>query len=68
MKNLKIVLTIVIITLICVSAVYEILRPKKTIEPTAGEKEEVTFWSLQMGTFGNYMNPIIEEFESRTRT
>ena len=65
MKNLKIVLTIVIITLICVSAVYEILRPKKNITPTAGEKEEVTFWSLQMGTFGNYMNPIIEEFEKQ---
>lgn len=65
MKNLKTVITIMIITLICVSAVYEITKPShKNIEQTA-KQEEVAFWSLQMGTFGKYMNPLIAEFETQ---
>lgn len=65
MKNLKTVVTILIVTLICVSAVYEITKPSyKNIEQTA-KQEEVVFWSLQMGTFGKYMNPLIAEFETQ---
>ncbi len=28
-------------------------------------KNEVVFWTLQLGTFGDYMNPIISEFEKQ---
>lgn len=66
MKNLKIVSTIIIITLICISAVYEITKPKAPKAKQAENKqEEVVFWSLQMGTFGSYMNPMIKEFETQ---
>ena len=65
MKNLKIVLTIVIVTLICVSAVYEIMKPDTPANTHQKSRQEVTFWSLQMGTFGDYMNPLIEEFEKQ---
>ncbi len=34
-------------------------------EPRKCKKEEVVFWSLQMSTFGNYMNPLIAEFEKQ---
>lgn len=66
MKNLKIVSTIIIITLICISAVYEITKPKAPNAKQAENKQkEVVFWSLQMGTFGSYMNPLIKEFETK---
>ncbi len=66
MKNLKKVLVILIITLICVSAIYEIFTPKtKTSNDVNTEKQEVVFWSLQMGTFQNYMLPLIAEFENK---
>ena len=32
---------------------------------TVSDKNEVVFWTLQLGTFSDYMNPIIEEFESK---
>lgn len=65
MKNLKTVIAIIIVTLICISAVYEITKPeKKSHEQQKNKQEEVVFWSLQMGTFGQYMNPLIKEFES----
>ena len=66
MKNLKKILVILIITLICVSAIYEIFTPKtKTNKDINTEKHEVVFWSLQMGTFQNYMLPLIAEFENQ---
>ena len=65
MKNLKIVLTILIVTLILVSTVYVIMKPDKPAIISDNTKQEVTFWSLQMGTFGNYMNPLIAEFEKQ---
>lgn len=65
MKNLKTVIAIIIVTLICISAVYEITKPAKISSVQQKNKqEEVVFWSLQMGTFGKYMNPLIKEFES----
>ena len=27
------------------------------------QENEVVFWTLQLGTFDNYMNPLIQEFE-----
>ncbi len=63
-KNIKTIITIAIITLICVSAIYEITKPTKYTKPSEKvKKQEVVFWSLQMGTFGSYMNPLITEFE-----
>lgn len=66
MKNLKTVIALIIVTLICISAVYEITKPAKisSVQPK-NKQEEVVFWSLQMGTFGKYMNPLIKEFEAQ---
>lgn len=60
MKNLKIIAIIVIVTITLITTVYRITSPKKEIK---NKKEEVIFWSLQMGTFGEYMTPLIQEFE-----
>ncbi len=64
MKNLKIIIAIICACIICIDAVYEITKPQKK-SPENVKKEEVVFWSLQMGTFGNYMNPLIAEFEKQ---
>ena len=64
MKNLKIIIAIICVCIICIDAVYEITKPQKK-SPENVKKEEVVFWSLQMGTFGNYMNPLIAEFEKQ---
>lgn len=63
MKNLKIIIAIVCVCLICVSAVYEIFGPKNGTQKNSPKQTEVTFWSLQMGTFNSYMEPLIAEFE-----
>lgn len=34
-------------------------------EKTEAQKNEVVFWTLQLGTFDKYINGIIEEFESQ---
>lgn len=55
---------IIILCIICITAVTSVsvlLRPKKALVG----KEEVVFWSLQMGTFDKYMNPLIKEFEAQ---
>lgn len=45
----------------CISGIYYWVNSLgKDIE----SKQEVVFWSLQMGTFDKYMNPLIAEFES----
>ena len=63
MKNLKIVLTIIFITFLAICAVYVfVLHKKNTILNT---KQEVVFWSLQMGSFDEYMNPLISKFEKQ---
>lgn len=64
MKNLKIIIAIICVCIICIDAVYEITKPQKK-SPENVKKEEVVFWSLQMSTFGNYMNPLIAEFEKQ---
>lgn len=64
MKNLKIIIAIVCICLICVEAVYLIAKPGQK-PPKVDNMQEVVFWSLQMGTFGSYMNHIIAEFEKQ---
>jgi putative chitobiose transport system substrate-binding protein len=46
-------LFIILITVI----VFCLSKPQK-------DSEEVVFWSLQMGTFENYMNPLIKKFEA----
>lgn len=61
MKNLKIIIAIVCVCIICIDAVYQIAKPKKA--DVVSKQEEVVFWSLQMGTFDKYMNPLIAEFE-----
>lgn len=63
MKNLKTVILIILVTLICISSVYQITKPKT--EKQLNTPEEVVFWSLQMGTFDKYMKPLISEFESQ---
>ncbi len=60
MEELKKIAAIASICVILVSGVFftiESKLPKKTTQ------KEVVFWSLQMGTFGDYMNPLIVEFE-----
>lgn len=64
MKNLKIIIAIICVCIICIDAVYEITKPQKKSSENV-KKKEVVFWSLQMGTFGNYMNPLIAEFEKQ---
>ena len=64
MKNLKIIIAILCVTLICIDAVFLITKPQKSLKKNI-KKEEVIFWSLQMGTFGKYMNPLISEFEKQ---
>lgn len=64
MKNLKIIIAILCVCLICIDAVYLLTKPQKTEQKTPAQTtKEVVFWSLQMGTFNNYMNPLIEQFE-----
>lgn len=70
MKNLKLSIIISIIAILAVSAVYLLLNPVKKQSEADKNKEvtaqnEVVFWSLQMGTFDKYMNPIIAEFEKQ---
>ncbi len=48
--------------MICVSVVYLCFKPNNNIEK---KRKEVVFWSLQMGTFGDYMIPLITEFEKQ---
>lgn len=61
MKNLKISIVLVLITFVCVSAVYFLMKPNN--QKSADTRKEVVFWSLQMGTFDKYMNSLIAEFE-----
>lgn len=62
MKNLKLVCIITFITIVCVTVVYELMKPKNI---AANKRQEVVFWSLQMGTFSDYMQPLITEFETQ---
>ena len=39
-----------------------ILLTKDTDKP---KQEELVFWTLQLGTFSDYINPVIKEFESK---
>lgn len=64
MKNLKIIIAIVCVCLVCVEAVYLITKPQQK-PAKVDNRQEVVFWSLQMGTFGAYMNPLIQEFEKQ---
>ena len=65
MKNLKIIIAIVCVCLICIDAVFLITKPKNKNTEQTQKKQEVVFWSLQMGTFGQYMNPLIADFEKQ---
>lgn len=47
--------------MVCVTVVYELMKPKNIAE---NKSKNVVFWSLQMGTFSDYMKPLIAEFES----
>lgn len=62
MKNLRIIITLVCLCVICTTIVYEIFKPNQK-KLSSQKQEEVVFWSLQMGTFDKYMNPLIREFE-----
>lgn len=64
MKNLKIILAIVILCFLAVSLIYLLFMPEKKVENNADKRQEVVFWSLQMGTFDKYMKPLIAEFEA----
>ena len=61
MKNLKLVLWIISVSFVAVTAVYFVAKPSVKTEDS--KTQEVIFWSLQMGTFGDYMNPLISAFE-----
>ena len=62
MKNFKISIFLVLITFVCVSAVYFFVKPNNP--ENTDSRQEVVFWSLQMGTFDRYMNSLIAEFEA----
>ena len=62
MKNFKISIFLVLITFVCVSAVYFFVKPNNP--RNTDSRQEVVFWSLQMGTFDTYMNSLIAEFEA----
>lgn len=62
MKNFKISIFLVLITFVCVSAVYFWAKPNSP--ENTDSRQEVVFWSLQMGTFNTYMNSLIAEFEA----
>ena len=57
MKNKKIFLLIIII-LIVLSCFLGVSKR------TAKESNELVFWTLQLGTFSEYIQPIIDEFEA----
>ena len=57
MKNKKIFLLIIII-LIVLSCFLGVSKR------TAKESNELVFWTLQLGTFSEYIQPIIDEFET----
>lgn len=59
MKNLRLVLLITFISFVFVTIVYFVARQKSQVQKV----QEVVFWSLQMGTLKNYMEPLISEFE-----
>ena len=61
MKNFKLVLWILLVSFVAVTTVYFVAKPID--KPLDSKQQEVVFWSLQMGTFGDYMNPLISEFE-----
>ena len=48
--------TILALAILCLVLTLATLKPKS-------QNNEVVFWTLQLGTFGGYMNPLIAEFE-----
>lgn len=59
---MKKLLTILITTIICISAVlwiFSSLKKEKSLQ------NEVIFWTLQMSDFSDYMNGVISEFEAQ---
>lgn len=69
MNELKKIIAIVCICLIVVSGIYLTIAEKlnKIQTQKQPKKQEVVFWSLQMGTFGSYMKPLIAEFEKQNQ-
>jgi len=61
MKNFKLLLWILLVSFVVVTTVYFAVKPSD--KSSDSKTQEVVFWSLQMGTFGDYMNPLISEFE-----
>lgn len=65
MKNIKFSILISLICIIALSIGYITLKPAKKSAEKNPAKNEVVFWSLQMGTFDKYMTPLIAEFEQQ---
>ena len=57
MKMKKVIISIVILTAILIGTGFIFKRP------SAQKSNELVFWTLQLGTFSDYMQPIIDEFE-----
>lgn len=59
---MKKLLTILITTIICISAVLWIFS---SLKKEKSSQNEVIFWTLQMSDFSDYMNGVISEFEAQ---
>lgn len=59
---MKKLLTILITTIICISAVLWIFS---SLKQEKSSQNEVIFWTLQMSDFSDYMNGVISEFEAQ---
>ena len=61
MKKFTFIISILIIV-ICSFCVWQKLIQKSEM---AGRNQELVFWTLQLGTFSDYIEPIIAEFEAK---
>jgi len=58
----------IIIILILLASLGVFLQAKKTPSDNKAQKNEITFWTLQMGDFAPYMNGVISDFEKQNPT
>ena len=61
MENGKFLKILIIVFLIIIGLCYSVFYGKKSIDG----RIEVVVWTLQMGTFSDYMNGIIKEYETQ---
>lgn len=56
----KIITTLFILALLVSVALFFTRKPAQNLK---SPQTQIVFWTLQLGTFGDYMNPIISQFE-----